>query len=789
MFARRRSAALWALVAFVAAGVASGEEAASGWTVEFDDGDALGKASISFYDDGERKNYSGHTSGRLIAETVDGALRLGGDFGSGGHPDSSYARVRWNAIGPIETARSPVIEIRFRRSAEHPRGRLLLAHSFTTTSGEERGSYFYPEPGDPGQWTTVSTLIVPDHGAPTAQTARAFTGLHVHVYGDVGQAEVEIDHIRIRGMNEEEAAQDGPRTELLQSFRPRPLGEPFVSQVFPFGTWSAGHDSSYGHEGAESSYDNLVRHHCTVVPFALCGRFGRRLTKELQPTEELVGIFQREIEAADARGVYLFPAIGLAGMLTERGPAGLPQAREATAGLAEAFAEEEYLAGWAVSDESSNSWLWGIAAANTVLADANPRWMPFYNHWSFVRAARFEPYFSVVCTDRYVIESVKRDPRSIGPWCRDISERTDKPQWIILQSYGNMEEYLQPGAQRLLPTNIELRLMMNLALASGGKGIFTFSYHSQYWAMIFDIVGNPWRHDPALARELSRMGERLIEVGALLLSTKLAALDAASAASATSNERGLSVGVLRDENRKIDFLVVTNNDLTASGRGSVRLSDALVRNGAGVYDLESFKTVARQGTASFDVATLAPGAARVYLLSSQGAFRDVKAAMLRNRALEALRVANLDRLLASRWVVDTSATDELATRARQFLDAGDIEEGSKAARATADSARALVDLNEALLACRKVRTAAKDLLSETYFAICAGPHRLSPARLHPGTTVKDATKIVELIERFRPLQERFFLGQNESLLDEMRTVHAEATAHLGNVGRHKEHSR
>jgi len=782
-------AVILAVVLLVGGGVAWGEEAASGWAVEFEDGDALGKASISFYDDGEKKNYSGSSSARLIAETVDGALRLGGDFGLGGHPDSSYARVRWNAIGPIETAKFPVIEIRFRLSAAHPKARLLLAHSFTTTSGEERGSYFYPEPGEPGEWTTVSTLVVPDHGAPTAQTARAFTGLHVHVYGEVGKGVVEIDQIRIWGLNEEEAAQDSPRTELLRSFRLRPLGEPFVSQVFPFGTWGAAHDSSYGREGPESSYDNLVRHHCTVVPFALCGRFGSRLTKELQPTEELVGIFQREIEAADARGVYLFPAIGLAGMLTKRGPAGLPQAREAAAALAEAFGEKEYLAGWAVSDESSNSWVWGIAAANTVLAEANPRWMPFYNHWSFVRAARFEPYFNVVCTDRYVIETAKRDPWSIGPWCRDISERTDKPQWIILQSYGNMEEYLQPGAERLLPTSVELRLMMNLALASGAKGIFTFSYHSQYWAMLFDIVGNPWRHDPTLAQELSRMGELLIEIGPLLLSTRLAAADAAAAVSATSNERGLSIGVLRDKDRKIDFLVVTNNDLTASGRGSVRLSDALVRNGAGVYDLERLENVARAGAGDFDVATLAPGAARIYLLASSDAFQSVRDAILRNRSKETLRVANLDRLLASRWGVETRMTDNLVAQAHELLDKGEVEKGLKAADSALMSAQALAASDAMLDACVKARKATRDLLSETYFAICAGPHRLSPQRLHPGGTGEDATKIVALIERFRPLQERFFLGHKEGLVDEMRAVQREAAAHLGNVQQHKEQTR
>ena len=127
--------------------------------------------------------------------------------------------------------------------------------------------------------------------------------------------------------------------------------------------------------------------------------------------------------------------------------------------------------------------------------------------------------------------------------------------------------------------------------------------------------------------------------------------------------------------------------------------------------------------------------------------------MLRNRALEILRVANLDRLVAERWNVDVSAIDAQFEMARRAASHGETDESEKAR----DMVQALLDGNTDFGRCRRVMLETRELLGRAYYTAHRGFHVAWPgceALLNP---------TLNLFKRFSPLAERYYRGEKEGL--------------------------
>jgi len=579
---------------------------------------------------------------------------------------------------------------------------------------------------------------------------------------DTGKHMLEIRSFKVRGFTKEEAAADAVRMEALRKFKLAPVPEPWASKLFAFGV--AGY--CRGPEGYESWYDNAVRCHSIISEFHHSQGKDLRGWKRVAPVEEYIEARRKELAAAKPRGLYLEPILPLAGVMKTKGVAGLPWLQEYTKALADAFHDEPYIAGWVIADEVSEDYLWGIAVAADALSRADPTKLPIMNHFLIGRMLRFEPYMSVVKTDPYPIKPGKRDPWSIGKWCREMDQKSNRHQRIFLQCFGNADWWRpDKGAPTwLYPTRAELRLMTYLALANGAKGITWYKYSTSHNAYhgIFDVIGNPLPLDDPLIQDISAIGEKLAEIGPMLLTTKLLPEDAAKAIGSAGGQRELSVGV-RQTSDGGAFIVVVNENIRTEQGGDIELSGDLIADNRCVYDLYGLSQVASAGADHFEVAPLAPGDGRVYLSGTEARFAEVRKTMLRNRALEVLRVANLDRLVAERWGEDVSAIDAQFAKAREAARRGDPGEAEKAR----DMVTALLQRDTEFARCRRIMLGTRTLLGRGYFSVHHGLHVAWPG-------CEDLlSPTLSLYKRFSPLAERYFLGDREGLLQDFEALRDE----------------
>ena len=173
------------------------------------------------------------------------------------------------------------------------------------------------------------------------------------------------------------------------------------------------------------------------------------------------------------------------------------------------------IAGWLIADEPPVQKLIGVGGIKKILEELDPQRVGLFVHFSIDRAKYFDRFTTVVMTDHYPIKGNDRDPWSVGSWCRQMSEYTDKPHWFCPQAFGSQDWWMSNERYKgyLGPTVAEFRLMMNLAIGNGSKGFFLFNYSHLQWSALADGVGNL----TLLGEEAKRIGKRFHEVGPLLL--------------------------------------------------------------------------------------------------------------------------------------------------------------------------------------------------------------------------------------------------------------------------------
>jgi hypothetical protein len=692
---------------------------------------------------------------RYSVEVVDGVLRMTGDYGTDAVNMGDYVQIFINFPGGIDLTKFPVVEVEWRTNAPSPEGCLLLSVVSQTMNGEDASSYFYPDAGKTGEWSTLINQYVPDAGFPTRGTPVKITRIAVRAYADggaTGEYALEIRSFKVRGFTDEEAAEREPSLSVYRDFNRAGVPEPWASKVFMFGL----RGYCRGPEGYESWYDNLVRSHCNMSADQISQGGDWRGWEKLPHVDEYIEARRKELAVARPRGLYIQPVLPFAGEMNNRGPDGLAWAESYARKLADAFKDEPYLASWYLADEISSDRLWGFVAAKSALDRADPSKLSTMSHFGVSRILRFEPYMSVIMTSSYPITVAKRDPWSIGARCREMDERSDRPHWIFLPAFGH-SDWWQPSSskplQYLYPTRAELRLMTHLAIANGIKGITYYLYSTpNLWPGIFDVIGNPLPLDDPLIQDISAVGEKLAEIGPMLLTTKLLPTGVAQASGDAEDERGLTVGVRQAPDGGA-FLIVLNESVEKEQGGRVSLSGQLAGRGRFIYDLYALRKTNPARPFGFKVTDLVPGDGRIYFVGTPQQFDDMRSAMLRNRALEILRVANLDRLVAERWNVDVSAIDARFEKARRAASHGETDESEKAR----DMVQALLDGNTNFARCRRVMLETRELLGRAYYTAHRGFDVAWPGcdgLLNPA---------LNLFKRFSPLAERYYRGEKEGL--------------------------
>lgn len=723
-----------------------------GWELDLSEAKIVDSfAEMLFHDETARKK----VQERYSVAVVDGVLRMTGNYGTDGANNGDYVQLFINFPGGIDLTKFPVFEVEWRTNAPTTLGCLLLSTVSQTATGENAGSYYYPDAGKTGEWSTSINQYVPDAGFPTRGTPVKMTRVAVRAYseGATGEYALEIRSFKVRGFTDDEAAEYEKHLSIYRDFKLVGVPQPWASEIFMFGP----RGYCRGPEGYESWYDNVVRCHGNMSADQFSQGSDWMGWEKLPPVDEFIEARRKELAVARPRGLYIQPVLALAGEMKNRGPDGLAWAESYARKLADAFKDEPYLAGWFFADEVSDDWLWAVVAAKGALDRADPAKLSIMNHFGISRILRFEPYLSVVMTDHYPIKAAKRDPWSIGPWCREMAERSDRPHWVFLPAFGH-SDWWQPDEGKgipvyLYPTRAELRLMTHLAIANGINGITYYLYSTpNLWPGIFDAIGNPIPLDDPLVQDISAVGEKLAEIGPMLLTTTLLAEDAAKAVGDGGDTRGLSVGVRRAPDGGA-FLIVVNESVEKAQGGRVSLSGQQVGRGRFIYDLYALRKTNPARPFGFKVTDLVPGDGRVYFVGTPQQFDHVRSAMLRNRALEILRVANLDRLVAERWNVDVSAIDAQFEMARRAASHGETDESEKAR----DMVQALLDGNTDFGRCRRVMLETRELLGRAYYTAHRGFHVAWPgceALLNP---------TLNLFKRFSPLAERYYRGEKEGL--------------------------
>lgn len=303
----------------------------------------------------------------------------------------------------------------------------------------------------------------------------------------------------------------------------------------------------------------------------------------------------------------------------------------------------------------------------------------------------FGPYVPVYCGDHYPIKSAAfggRNPWSVGPTIRKaVRAARTSPVWLLAQGFGYARADLygdSPEAreaagtgQYILPSAGEMRLMVNLAVANGAKGINVYgmgrlSWRYKYW-YFQTVCDNAGATTPAFeaASDAARI---LTAVGPCLLQT--APDDATSGVTVKSDDIALAPFysgpalvpfVLKPYQGAGRFVCVVNMDPGREQRGEVTLT----ADGGAAQELTTMRNPAG---APSDRITLLPGGMALYY---SGPADEAKAIWDRARAgyarneLDRLRI-DVDRAEANG--LPQHATAALMAKAEEELAAGRPEE-------------------------------------------------------------------------------------------------------------------
>lgn len=409
-------------------------------------------------------------------------------------------------------------------------------------------------------------------------------------------------------------------------------------------------------------------------------------------------------------------------------------------------------------DEPDKSDLWGTIASKIILEQKIPSVIPTFPLNNLSVAQYYDRFSTVVWTDDYpLMTDQPRDPWSVGKWCRDVSEISNKRHWFCPQAFGSTDSWeYRKGSDYSLPSKEEFRLMMNLALANGVKAFHIFNDHGYAeWISLSDMVGNP----TPLMKDAAILGYRCLTVGQLMLDARPVFNPQVAVTGDASLKHGISVGAMVDPNGGPLYLVATNEDLTSSQGGRAALPAQWIGPEKSVYDLYSLRQVSPKGANAFDVRPLNPGDGRIYMLATDSEFAAARTKILRNQVEEKLRVQNADRIIAQNWGLNLKNYDSTVRLVRKLLEAGQYDKAVTVCSERAESAmKVTLDNNIALVTCRSKLLNIRGNLGKAIPRIYRG-YKI----MRPGQEQNDPA-FCKLAERYDDLRQHFLRGEKAGLL-------------------------
>ena len=731
-----------------------------GWSVEFESAEDEKQARLGLGGALEPDQTS------MMVE--EGVLHLRAAFGEqtryGDGAYLTWGRPMWGApatpsqpeaepLPSFDLTQFPVLEIRWRVMAGHDEvagyNLMFQVLSRDDNSFQSRGEGLYGRPPD-GTWHVMTTRLVPDSSFPGPATSnriiRLFLTVRAEKHGYTKPAGIEVDYIRIRRLNAEETAAERVRVDRLAQYQPPKVPEPWRHTFF-YGAFTA-HEHLKYMGGWEGVFDQLARSHFNCVLWC--------------PRARLPQI----AKAAEPLGIYVFPTVHDAGLIEKLMQSNDPQViEEEVRGIVATAEDLPNVPAW-VLGEVGPAGLWGIAGTKQIFEQLDPSRSVLFLHHTLGYVSSLDRFATVTWTYTYPVTRDDRDPWAVGRWCRHISTVSNRPQWFTPQAFGFGTG---PGPWAM-PTVEEFRLMMNLALANGVKSFGTYDYAHPWINVMVDWVGNP---SPVM-EEAIRLGKKWMSVVPVMLHARPILEPRPIVSSPTGPEHGLSVGAMGDMADGPVFLVVVNEDLTASQEGNVQLPEAFLGDSRVMVDLDSLDAVPITNEKEFGVTTLDPGDSRVYLLGSQEHFADVRRSILINRVQERLRVQATDRVIAERWGLNLDDYLSAVRRVEELLDARQIEKATQQSDAAARILEKTTSSDESLPTCREgLLTVRKDLG-------IALQNIFDGQNVRPGQEAR-AEPCKSLCEQYGSARGRYVTGQSKGLVDEVRKLRESVNSFLDEV--------
>ena len=731
----------------------------------------------------------------LILSFKEGVLTLGGRFEKGGVANRGFLAWGQGGIARFPSGKGgawnhdikeyPIIEIRARKTEDLGTNTVNLWAVMKRKDGALMTARFWPSVAD--DWRVSTFRLAPDSSVPQDMTSRVLVGMNIDFYGSRPMG-LEIDWIRLRGFNEEEKVAEEERIKRLTRYRvPRYR---LLEEMFAFGVWNAQDMVNYplgvtqmSCGGFEGNYGLMVRNHLNVVPSTHTAGYYRYRghwrsygpkMEQMPAVEKFIEAMRPRLKAAAATGLRLGAHVNGFGVdLEKHGPAFVePAIRK----IVEALGDSPALLGYSIDDEPSAGAEWQIAGVKQIFEENDPKHPTFFPINAGLHHYRlWEPYVALHLPDDYRIHFGRRNPWHVGEMSRAASQFSKRPPWMIIQSFGAVGEELPEGAQGTYacPTPAELRLMTYLSVANGAKGIIYYNWGTPLWkwaAFPVDAYGNP--EAEGILDEISRLGERLVPIGHLLLSARWVDSSGSFEVKANqSSERGLTIGVLEDESRGVRYLGVVNNDVEKELDGMVKV----LSKAEEIYDLYGLKQVAEKGASEFPVAKLAAGEGRFYVQASAQEFEKVRSELLIAQAKETLHVMTPDFSIARRWKLEMEGIRKLKAAAEAKIAAGQGEPARSLARKAAWGLKHLVSRDETFSKSRSYLNACRKMMGDMYVHM---PWREEPWHDEPWKRNPAIVKLVKpywaVRSRYNELESRFIAGESAGLLDSVQKFHEHA---------------
>ena len=620
-----------------------------------------------------------------------GVLHLGVKDVPGRDPNH-YVTLAWGNWGgdrgtqeptfpAIDIGKFPIIEIRWcvdRAQNFNPSnsyedlptyflfGRLLLADMQPTAGLQAEPGY--REAG----WRVDKFRFAPDSSLPGPYTPRWLTGMRLEcaAWMRKGPAWFEVDYIRVRAFSEEEAQREQVWINRLANYHPPALPVRLKSS-FLYGVF--GRPMYIG--GWEGAFDDLTRRHMNYVlgvginPEATLPPIPAIPAPYTEPGKlpKYAAALRETARAAELRGINLIvvppdPTSTQSVQLEREGPEPVKRAVDQ---LVLSAKDLPSIVGWWIQDEPHPLLLWGVAATKQIYEQRDPQRLAYITFNNPQVARYYERFLTILVTDKHPITINQREPWVIGEWCREINTISRKQHWLNPQAVGGTDWWKSPEGYGVIayPSVETFRAMMYLALANGVKSFAIYIYWDMMGVGLVDLVGNP----TPLMDDATRLGEKWLPIGPLLLDAPPVVEPTLSASKSASAKRGLSVGALGNPQQGPIYLVVLNEDMESPHGGHLTLPDTWIRRDRAAYDLYGMEKVTDAGAKSVGVRTLGPADGRIYLFGTELQFQTAQQKILHNQTDEMLRVQGADRLIAARWGSNLARYDAAVNRVRNLL--------------------------------------------------------------------------------------------------------------------------